>query len=53
MFQVMAPFLTAPPPSNPFGWGDGTRVREPLGEWFDLDINEHVSTLRLPSGEAY
>ena len=24
-----------------------------LGEWFELDIEEHVSTLQLPSGEAY
>jgi hypothetical protein len=24
-----------------------------LGEWFDLELEEHVSTLRMPSGEAY
>jgi SAM-dependent methyltransferase len=53
MFQVMAPFLPAPPPSNPFDWGDEARVRELLGEWFELDLEEHVSTLHLPSGEAY
>jgi SAM-dependent methyltransferase len=53
MFGVMAPFMPAPPPSNPFDWGDETRVRELLGEWFDLDLEEHVSTLRVPSGEAY
>jgi SAM-dependent methyltransferase len=53
MFGVMAPFMPAPPPSNPFDWGDATRVRELLGDWFDLDLEEHVSTLRVPSGEAY
>jgi hypothetical protein len=49
----MAPFMPAPPPSNPFDWGDEARVRELLGDAFDLDLAEHVSTLRLPSGEAY
>lgn len=53
MFAVMAPFLPAPPPSNPFDWGDEARVRELLGDAFELDIEEHVSTLRTPSGEAY
>jgi SAM-dependent methyltransferase len=53
MFKVMAPYLPAPPPSSPFDWGDEARVRELLGESFDLTIEEHVSTLRLPSGEAY
>jgi SAM-dependent methyltransferase len=53
MFAVMAPFMPAPPPSSPFDWGDAERVRELLGEWFDLRLEEHVSTLRIPSGEAY
>jgi 2-polyprenyl-3-methyl-5-hydroxy-6-metoxy-1,4-benzoquinol methylase len=53
MFKVMAPFMPVPPPSNPFDWGDERRVQELLGEWFELDIKEHVSTLHLPSGEAY
>jgi SAM-dependent methyltransferase len=53
MFAVMRPFLPAPPPSNPFDWGDERRVRELLGDAFELDIEEHVSTLRIPSGEAY
>ena len=53
MFGVMKPFLPAPPPSNPFDWGDEQRVRELLGEAFELDIEEHVSTLRVPSGEDY
>jgi SAM-dependent methyltransferase len=53
MFKVMAPYLPSPPPSSPFDWGDEDRVRELLGESFDLDLGEHVSTLRMPSGEAY
>jgi ubiquinone/menaquinone biosynthesis C-methylase UbiE len=53
MFGVMAPFMPAPPPSSPFDWGDEARVRELLGEWFALELSEHVSTLHLPSGEAY
>lgn len=53
MFGVMRPYLPAPPPSSPFDWGDETRVRELLGESFELDLTEEVSTLRLPSGEAY
>lgn len=53
MFKVMAPYQPAPPPSNPFDWGDERRVRELLGEWFELELEEHVSTLRIPSGEAY
>jgi SAM-dependent methyltransferase len=53
MFAMMAPFQPAPPPSNPFDWGDAPAVRELLGEWFELDFEEHVSTLHMPSGQAY
>jgi ubiquinone/menaquinone biosynthesis C-methylase UbiE len=53
MFGMMAPFQPAPPPSNPFDWGAEPRVRELLGEWFELDCAEHTSTLAMPSGEAY
>ena len=53
MFKVMAPYQPAPPPSSPFDWGDETRVRELLGGSFELDLSEHVSTLRVPSGQAY
>jgi hypothetical protein len=53
MFKVMAPYLAAPPPSSPFDWGDETRVRELLGDAFELTIEEHVSTLRIPTGEDY
>jgi SAM-dependent methyltransferase len=53
MFAVMAPYLPAPAPSSPFDWGDEARVTELLGDAFELDLEEHVSTLRVPSGEAY
>ena len=53
MFKVMAPFQPAPPPSSPFTWGDEAHVRELLGDAFDLELEEHVSTFRVPSGEAY
>jgi ubiquinone/menaquinone biosynthesis C-methylase UbiE len=53
MFKVMAPFLPAPPPSSPFAWGDEAHVRELLGDAFELEIAEHVSTVRLPSGEDF
>jgi ubiquinone/menaquinone biosynthesis C-methylase UbiE len=53
MFTMMAPYQPAPPPSSPFDWGDKDRVRELLGQSFELDIEERVSTFRMPSGEAY
>jgi len=53
MFAVMAPYMPAPPPSSPFAWGDEARVTELLGESFELQLEEHVSTLRVPSGEDY
>jgi SAM-dependent methyltransferase len=53
VFKVMAPYQPAAPPSNPFEWGDEGHVRELLGDSFDLEFEEHVSTLRVPSGEAY
>ena len=53
MFKVMAPYQPAPLPSSPFDWGDKGRVHELLGESFELVLEEHVSTLRVPSGEAY
>ncbi len=53
MFKVMAPYQPAPPPSSPFDWGDENRMTELLGDAFDLEVEEHVSTLHMPSGEAY
>ena len=53
LFKVIAQFQPAPPPSSPFDWGAEARVRELLGESFDLSIEEHTSPNRVPSGEAY
>ena len=53
MFKMMLPFQPAPPPTSPFDWGDEEKVRELLGDEFDLEVAEHVSTLHMPSGEAY
>jgi ubiquinone/menaquinone biosynthesis C-methylase UbiE len=53
LFKVMAPYQPAPPPSSPFDWGKEDKVRELLGDSFDLEIEEHVSTLRTSSGEEY
>jgi ubiquinone/menaquinone biosynthesis C-methylase UbiE len=53
MFKVMAPYQPAPPPSSPFDWGDEARVRELLGEAFELELQERVSTLRMASAEEY
>jgi 2-polyprenyl-3-methyl-5-hydroxy-6-metoxy-1,4-benzoquinol methylase len=53
MFKVMAPYMAAPPPSNPFDWGSESHVRELLGDAFELTFEEHVSTLRTSSGEEY
>ena len=53
--EVMRPFQPAPPPGvrSPFEWGREERVRERLGDAFELEIEEHVSTLRIPTGEDY
>ena len=53
MFAMMAPFQPSKPPSSPFEWGREERVRELLGDAFDLKIEEHVSTLTLADGEEY
>ena len=53
LFRIMAPFQPAPPPSNPFEWGDEDNVRRLLGDAFDLDLQRGVSTLKLESGDEY
>ena len=53
LFKMMAPYQPAPPPSNPFDWGDESRVRELLGDEFELEFEERVSTMRIGSGEEY
>jgi SAM-dependent methyltransferase len=55
MFTVMKPYMPPPPapaPPSPFAWGSPERVTELLGGTFDLQFEEGVSVLRMPSGEA-
>lgn len=55
MFAMMKPFAPPPPEAagSPFAWGDEEHVRELLGEAFDLELERHVSHLRISSGEEY
>ena len=53
IFKLMSPFQPAPPPSNPFEWGDEAIVAELLGDAFELTFEHHVSPYYAPSGEAY
>jgi ubiquinone/menaquinone biosynthesis C-methylase UbiE len=53
MFGMMAAFQPSPPPSSPFDWGREERVRELLGDAFELEIDGHVSTLETADGEEY
>jgi 2-polyprenyl-6-hydroxyphenyl methylase/3-demethylubiquinone-9 3-methyltransferase len=55
MFKMMGPFLPTPPADagNPFDWGRKEVVRELLGEAFELDIEECVSTLNISTSEEY
>ncbi len=55
LFQIMKPFQPPPPEGvkSPFEWGKRDRVEELLGEAYDLNIEEHVSMMRSPSGEDY
>jgi len=53
LFGVMAPFQAAPPPANPFDWGDERHVRALLGDAFELTFEVGVLALQLPSAEDY
>ena len=55
LFQIMKPFQPPPPEGvkSPFEWGKRDRVDELLGSAYDLNIEEHVSMMRSPSGEDY
>jgi SAM-dependent methyltransferase len=55
MFQVMKRYMPAPPtpaPPSPFAWGQPARIRELLGEAFDLRLEKGISYYREPSPEA-
>jgi hypothetical protein len=55
MFTMMGPFLPTPPAGagSPFAWGREEVVRELLGDACELDIEEHVSTCNVATGEDY
>jgi SAM-dependent methyltransferase len=53
MFKLMAPFQASPPPSSPFDWGNEARVRELLGDAFDLSFETRTNRAPYPSGAAY
>ena len=55
MFKVMKPYMPPPPdpaPRSPFEWGRTERVRELLGNTFELRFEKSVSYYREPSAEA-
>jgi SAM-dependent methyltransferase len=55
MFQVMKAYMPPPPgpaPRSPFEWGQTERIRELLGNAFELRFEQGVSYYREPSGEA-
>jgi SAM-dependent methyltransferase len=55
MFKMMKPYMPPPPanpPPSPFEWGRPERVRQLLGDAFDLKFESGVTTLRMPSGQS-
>ena len=55
MFQVMKPYMpvpSAPAPPSPFEWGNPDRIRQLLGNAFELKFERAVSYYREPSAEA-
>lgn len=55
MFQVMKAYMPAPPtpaPPSPFEWGNTERIRQLLGQDFELKFERAVSYYREPSAEA-
>ena len=55
MFQVMKAYMPPPPspaPPSPFEWGNPDRIRQLLGDAFELKFERAVSYYREPSAEA-
>lgn len=55
MFQVMKPYMAAPPnppPPSPFEWGRTERIRELLARDFELKFEKGVSYYREPDAES-
>jgi SAM-dependent methyltransferase len=55
IFQTMRPYMP-PPPANPppslFEWGRPERIRELLGDAFELRFEPGTTILRMPNGES-
>jgi SAM-dependent methyltransferase len=55
IFQTMRPYMPPPPanpPPSPFEWGRPERIRELLGDTFELQFEPGTTTLRMPDGES-
>lgn len=55
LFQTMRPYMPPPPaspPPSPFAWGREERVRELLGDYYDLSFERGATVLRMPSGQT-
>ena len=55
MFQVMKAYMPVPPtpaPPSPFEWGKTERIKQLLGQDFDLKCERAVSYYREPTAEA-
>jgi SAM-dependent methyltransferase len=55
IFQTMRPYMPPPPanpPPSPFEWGRPERVRELLGDAFELQFEPGTTILRMPDGES-
>jgi SAM-dependent methyltransferase len=55
IFQTMRPYMLPPPanpPPSPFEWGRPERVRELLGDAFELRFEPGTTTLRMPNGDS-
>jgi SAM-dependent methyltransferase len=55
LFKTMRVYMPPPPanpPPSPFAWGREERVRELLGDAFDLTFEHGCTTMRVPSGQV-
>lgn len=55
MFKIMKAYMPEPagtPPPSPFAWGQPERIRELLGDAFELKLERGTSNYREPDGEA-
>ena len=55
LFQTMRPYMPPQPsdsPPSPFEWGRPERIRELLGDTFELQFETGTTTLRMPDGAS-